>query len=147
MAAPYTGTITIAGKNGVLGHQLVCRGDASWDANLAATNKFNFTNLLPKGNFKVVAFRMTTSCGDSHATAPLLSFQAGDATDPDGYLTTTVQMAALSTNQVSYFGNGAYITGQTASGLKRSVVVEVVAAPQTAVSTGTLSVEFIIEAV
>lgn len=147
MAAPYTGTITIAGKNGVLGHQLVCRGDASWDANLAATNTFTFTNLLPKGNFKVVAFKMTTSCGDSHATAPTLSFKVGDATDDDGYLTTTVQMAALATNQVSYFGNGAYITGQTASALKRTVVATVVANPATATSSGTLSVEFIIEAV
>lgn len=139
-----TGTVVYAAKNGESGQQYAGLGKYTLGGALANADTITWTNLLPKGKFKVLGFKFWGPEIDTNAT-PTATFTIGDGTDADGYLTTKGGAVGLQNSladQLSYEGDGALI-GTTQEG--RNVVLTVTAAVATGATSGTIWVQPIIE--
>ncbi len=142
----YTGTITVAGKNGEVGQQFNAVGKYTFGTEVEDTDTITWTNLLPNNSSKVVGFKVYGTELDTNAT-PTATFTIGDGTDPDGYLTTKGGAVGLQNSlagQLIYFGDGALMFTDVSS---RDVVLTMTAATATGASSGTIYVEVLIEGI
>lgn len=146
-----TGTVVTQGKNGELGQQYTCVGTYTLSGALVAADTITWTNILPKGKFKIVTGRYYSPELDTHAS-PTGTIIIGDGTDTDAYLTTTnvglPAQAPANGLPLSIGMDGASIGttfGSTTS--LRNVVLTVVGVMATSVTSGTIRVEFVIEGV
>lgn len=146
-----TGTINTAGKGGELGQQYTCVGTYALAGALVAADTITWTNLLPKGKFKIVSGRVIAPELDTNAS-PTGTIKIGDGTTVDAYLTETniglPAQAPANGYPLNIGLNGASIGttfGSTTS--LRNVVLTVVGTMATSATTGTIRVEFVIEGV
>jgi len=138
-------------KIGEVGEIVVGTGTFTLTGALANTDTITFTGIVSPGNFRVIGFDIWSNEIDTDAT-PTGTWTVGNATDPDGYLTTQNMglPAQLPANgsQLRYSGNGALIgTNIGTVSTDGNVVVTVTAAVATSATTGAVNVRIWVQGV
>ena len=149
--AALTGTIETVGKSGELGQQYWCVGTYTLSGALANADTITWTNLFPKGKFKIVKGLFSTPELDTNAS-PTGTAIIGDGTTTNAYMTTKnlglAATAPANGQDIVYSMRGASIGttfGSTTS--LRNVVLTINGVMATSATTGTIEVAFLIEGV
>jgi hypothetical protein len=135
-----TGTNVLSAPKWQAGLQYTAVGYYTLGGAIVSGDTITWTNILPgTGNpVKLLGFRVWGQELDTNAS-PTGTLKIGDANDDDGYLTS--KTAGDATGQMQFFGDGAYIGGQTgaASGqASASIIATVGGTLATAASSGTI---------